>query len=179
MTAIVSNKGELLFNIQASDEIVRLNTPEDCIAVEDPPNSNMFYQDGWVDMPFQPSSNHIFDYSLKQWVDTRSIEQVKTLKWRELKIERDTLEEGGFSFSGNTYDSDQVSQGRILGAFLAGTDQTWTLADNSTVHLTVSQLKDLYLELQNHISTIHERGRIARSKINEATSVAEIESIVI
>ena len=44
MTAIVSKNGKLIFSIQATDEVVRLNTPKDCIAVDEPPNSNMFYE---------------------------------------------------------------------------------------------------------------------------------------
>ena len=177
MTAIISKNGELLFSIQANSEIIELNTPEDCIAVIDPPNSNMFYQDGWVDMPSQPSSNHIFDYDLKQWVDPRTIEQVKEQKWAEIKSLRDQLEFGGFEFEGNTYDSDQVSQGRIMGAASAQVDQVWTLANNETVDLTAIQLIQLYQALQAHIANIHERGRIARQLIYEATSIEQVELI--
>lgn len=177
MTAIVSNKGELLFSIQASSEIVELNTPKNCIAVEDPPNSNMFYQDGWVDMPFQPSSNHIFDYNLKEWVDPRNIEQVREQKWSEVKSLRDQLEFGGFEFEGNIFDSDQVSQARIMGAASAQIDQIWTLANNKTVELTAAQLGQLYQALQAHIANIHERGRIVRQLIYESTSIEQVELI--
>ena len=116
MTAIIFDNGKILFSIQANSEIVALNTPENCIAVEDPPNSNMFYQDGWVDMPPQPCSNHIFDYDLKQWVDPRTIKQFKEQHWQKIKAERDSLEFGGFEYKGNIYDSDLTSQSRIMGA---------------------------------------------------------------
>ena len=177
MTAIISKNGELLFSIQANSETVALNTPKDCIAVEDPPNPNMFYENGWVDMPAQPSSSHIFDYDLKQWVDPRTIEQVKEQKWTEVKSLRDQLEFSGFEFEGDTYDSDQVSQGRIMGASSSGIDQTWTLADNTTVELSASQLQQLYAALQAHIASVHERGRIARQLIYEATSIEQVELI--
>lgn len=177
MTAIISENGEILFSIQANDETIELNTPNSCIAVEDPPNSNMFYKNGWVDMPPQPSSNHIFDYNLKQWVDPRSIEQVREQKWSEVKSLRDQLEFGGFEFEGNIYDSDQVSQGRIMGAASAQIDQIWTLANNKTVELTAAQLGQLYQALQAHIANIHERGRIARQLIYESTSIEQVELI--
>lgn len=177
MTAIISKNGKILFSIQANSEIIELNTPKDCIAVEDPPKPNMFYENGWVDMPVQPSSNHIFDYNLKQWVDPRSIEQVREQKWSEVKSLRDQLEFGGFEFEGNIYDSDQVSQARIMGASSSGIDQTWTLADNTTAELSASQLQQLYAVLQAHIASVHERGRIARQLIYEAETKEQVEEI--
>lgn len=177
MTAIVSNKGELLFNIQASDEIVRLNTPEDCIAVEDPPHSNMFYANGWAAMPIQPSFNHIFDYDLKRWVDSRTIEEVKEQKWAEIKLSRDLIEFGGFSYGGNVYDSDQVSQGRILGAAMSNTDLTWTLQNNESIDLSANELKELFVAMQAHISLTHDRSRAARELIYSATTPEEVEAV--
>lgn len=177
MTAIISKNGKLLFSIQASDEIVRLNTPEDCLAVDDPPHSNMFYENGWVAMPIQPSSNHIFDYDLKQWVDARSLEDIKQQKWDEIKGLRDFIEFGGFEFEGNIYDSDQVSQSRIMGAAIAGVGQDWTLADNTSTELSALQLQHLYAALQAHIARVHERGRVARQLINDAETKEEVEAI--
>lgn len=177
MTTIISRSGEPLFTIQASDEIVILNTPVDCLAVEDPPEPNMYYKDGWVAMPAQPSPYHIFNYDLKDWIDPRTLDEIKAQKWAEIKSERDRLEFGGFEFEGNTYDSDQVSQGRIMGAAVAGIDQVWTLADNTTVELSASQLQQLYAALQAHIASVHERGRIARQLILEAETKEQVEAV--
>nr|WP_275299927.1 DUF4376 domain-containing protein [Acinetobacter baumannii] len=157
--------------------MIKLNTPEGCVALDDPPYPNMFYQGGWVEMPAQPSPYHIFNYDIKQWIDPRSLDEIKTQKWAEIKVMRDQLEFGGFEFEGNIYDSDQVSQGRIMGAAAAEVDQTWTLADNSTVELTAQQLKELYAALQAHIAGVHERGRIARQKIETALTYEEIEAV--
>lgn len=179
MTAIISKNGKLLFSIQANSETIELNTPKDCIAVEDPPNPNMFYENGWVDMPIQPSSSHLFDYDLKQWVDPRTIEQVKDQKWSEIKSLRDQIEFGGFDFESNIYDSDQVSQGRIMGAASAQVDQIWTLANNEMVELTAMQLSLLYQTLQAHIANTHERGRIARQLIYEATTIEQVDQITL
>lgn len=177
MTAIISKNGEILQMIYANEEIVVLNTPKDCLAVNDPPKSNMYYQDGWVEMPAQPSPSFIFDYEIKQWVDLRSLDEIKAQKWDEIKAMRDQLEFGGFEFESNIYDSDQVSQSRIMGASYAGIDQTWTLADNSTVELSASQLQQLYAALQAHIASIHERGRIARQLISEAETKEQVEAV--
>lgn len=179
MTAIVSKHGELLFIIQADEQTIELNTFDDCIATEDPPASNMYYENGWVNMPDQPSQNHIFNYETRQWFDPRGVEQIKEQKWSEIKSQRDLLEFGGFEFEGNIYDSDRVSQGRIMGAALAEVDQVWTLADNRTITLSSSKLLELYKALQQHVATAHERGRIARQAIEAATSKEELDLITL
>lgn len=178
MTVIVSNSGEIIKSISAPAEVVDLNTPDGCIALPDPPNLNMYLNEGvWVDVPASPSSSHIFDYDLKQWLDPRTIEQVKDQKWSEIKSMRDALEYSGFEFEGNSYDSDQVSQSRIMGAAVAGVDQTWTLADNTTVELSASQMQQLYAALQVHIASVHERGRIARQLIFDVETKEQVEAV--
>ena len=131
----------------------------------------------FVDIGEPPSKFHAFDYTTKQWTDPRSLDEIKAQKWTEIKKQRDQLEFGGFEFEGNVYDSDQVSQGRIMGAAAAGVEQTWTLANNTTVELTAQQLKELYAALQSHIASVHERGRIARQLIFEAETQDQVEAI--
>ena len=124
-----------------------------------------------------PSRHHTFDYTTKQWIDPRSLDEIKEQKWDAVKSQRAQLEFGGFEYAGNIYDSDQVSQGRIMGAAAAGVDQVWTLADNATVELSSSQLQQLYAALQAHIASVHERGRIARQLIFGAETKEEVEAI--
>ena len=134
----------------------------------------------WYAAEGKPSENHIYDYDLKDWIDPRSLDEIKAQKWTEIKVQRDRLEFGGFEFEGGVYDSDQVSQGRIMGtaaAAAAGVDQTWTLADNTTVSLTALQLKQLYVALQAHIASVHERGRMARQLIFEAQTKEQVEAV--
>lgn len=179
MTAIISKCGQLLFTMQGSNENVLLNTPPGGFAVDEPPNSNMYYVEGtWVDMPPQPTPHHTFNYETKLWIDERSIELVKDQHWQKIKALRDAFEFGGFEFDGGVYDSDLTSQNRIMGASAAGIPQSWTLRDNSVVDLTSQQLNELYTSLQAHIAQSHERGRIARELINNATTKEDIELIV-
>ena len=180
MTAIISKDGELLFTIQGNAETIALNTPVDGFAFDEPPNSNMYYVDGvWIDMPIQPSLHHTFDYTTKEWIDLRTIEQIKEQKWNEIKSLRDAFEFGGFEFNGGIYDSDLTSQARIIGAANAGVNQVWTLADNTTVDLSAPQLNQLYQSLQVHIANAHDRGRIARQLIYEAETKEQIELITL
>ena len=133
----------------------------------------------FVDIGEPPSKFHAFDYNTKQWIDPRTLDEIKDQKWAEIKSERDQLEFGGFEFDGDIYDSDQVSQGRILGASIAGVDQVWTLADNSTRSLSASQLQQLYAALQTHTALVHERGRIAREAIMSATTKEDVEAVTL
>lgn len=180
MTAIISKHGQLLFTISGNADTIALNTPEGCFAVDDPPRSGMIRTENvWEDIPQSPSPHHEFDYAARRWIDNRTLEQIKEHAWEVIKQQRDALEFGGFEFGGNIYDSDQVSQGRIMGAAMAGLQQTWTLADNTTVDLSAEQLEQLYVALQMHVAAAHERGRIARTSIDTASSKAEVDAIVL
>lgn len=178
MTVYVNKNGKIVGRIQGIDEIIELNMPDGCVAVDDPPGEHYYYMHpNWIPMPPRPDGFNEFDYTTKQWIDPRSLDDIKAQKWAEIKSQRDRLEFGGFEFEGNIYDSDRVSQGRIMGAALAGVDQVWTLADNTIVDLTASKLQQLYAALQAHIASVHERGRIARQLIFEAETKEQVEAI--
>ena len=180
---LLNTNGSIKSILTGAPSLVDLNTPDPAYFVDDPDHaidrtdyfdSNM---QAFVSIGDAPTDNHKFDYTTKQWLDTRTLDEIKTQKWAEIKSQRDRLEFGGFEFEGNVYDSDQASQGRIMGATSAGVDQVWTLADNTTVSLTASQLQQLYVALQAHIASVHERGRIARQIIYEAETKEEVGSI--
>lgn len=178
MTAIVSKNGELLFQISGNEETVKLNTPNGCFAVDDPPHANMYHDKGrWVEKPSQPSSYHAFDYENKTWVDPRSLDQIKEQKWLEVKQQRETTEFGGFSFNGYKFDSDEKAQSRIIAASALGVEVEWTLFDNTVISLTGEQLQLLRQALAEHVSMCHSRSRQARERISCAESIDELEAI--
>lgn len=177
MTAIIDKYGKVLHIMQGSAEVVALNTPVGCRAVIDPPDEHSYYDNGWKALPPKPHAYAVFDYPTRKYIDPRTLDQAKESRWQELKTQRDSLEFGGFEYAGHIYDSDQVSQGRITGAALAGVDQVWTLANNDQVELSAAQLGELYRTLQAHVSNLHERGRIAREKIYQAASIYEVYQV--
>lgn len=178
MTAIVSKHGELLFQISGNDETIQLNTPEDCFAVEDPPKANMYHSNGkWKEIPQQPSEHHIFDFKDKEWVDPRTLDQVKEHKWLEIKQIRETTEFGGFSFNGYKFDSDEKSQSRIIAASALGVEVEWTLFNNTVITLSGEELKQLRQALAEHVSMCHARSRKARESIALAKTKAEVDKI--
>ena len=178
----LKSTGEILDVIQGDLYSIELNTLSNSMHVDNvKPNNLSDYWDydslTFVAIGNAPTEYHQFNYTSKEWFDPRSLDDIKAQKWAEIKSQRDRLEFGGFEFEGNVYDSDQVSQGRIMGATIAGVDQVWTLADNTTVELSASQLQQLYAALQAHIASVHERGRIARAAIESAETKEEVVAI--
>lgn len=179
---LLDKNSKVLSTLQGSEEFVELNTADAAVYVDMDdtaaiPDNAAYYEDGLFITPTSTDSIKTFDYKTKQWLDLRTIDDVKQQKWLEIKAQRDSLEFGGFEFGGDIYDSNQVSQGRIMGAASAGVDQIWTLADNSTKHLTAIELQHLYQALQLHVASAHERGRIARQLIQDAKTIEEVERI--
>jgi hypothetical protein len=178
--SVINNHGQVLQMLNLDQfSLSNYSTVDGTFVVGLHPETMSDYWDGnaFVSIGEPPSTHHTFDYTTKQWIDPRSLDEIKAQKWDEIKSQRDQLEFGGFEFEGNTYDSDQVSQGRIMGAAAAEVDQIWTLANNTTVELSASQLQQLYAALQTHIAGVHERGRIARQLIFEAETKEQVESI--
>lgn len=178
----LSQDGEILRAIGGNREQFQVNTKDGEIFIDvcEAVVSSSYYsftEKRFIALSDAPSPQHVFDYEIKQWIDPRSLDEIKAQKWVEIKQQRDHLEFGGFEFEGNIYDSDQVSQGRIMGAAVAGIDLVWTLADNTTVELSTSQLQQLYIALQAHIASVHERGRIARQLIFEAETKEQVEAV--
>ena len=178
----LSQDGEILRAIWGNREQFQVNTKDGEIFIDtcEAVVSSSYYsftEKRFIALSDAPSPQHVFDYEIKQWIDPRTLDEIKAQKWAEIKSQRDQLEFGGFGFEDNIYDSDQVSQGRIMGAAIAGADQTWTIANNTTVNLTASQLQQLYAALQEHISSIHERSRIARQLIFDAETKDQVEAI--
>ncbi|WP_240921564.1 DUF4376 domain-containing protein [Acinetobacter sp. SA01] len=179
---ILNNDSSINSMLEGLQELIELNTPSTADFVDDIEYSEKTdYWNGseFISIGNPPTPNHTFDYAIKEWVDLRTLDEIKAQKWAEIKSERDRIEFGGFEFDGDIYDSDQVSQGRILGASIAGVDKVWTLADNSTRLLTASRLQRLCAAMQTHTASVHQRGRIAREAIMSATTKEDVEAVTL
>ena len=180
----LNDDASILSVLEGNQELISLNTSKDAKFVDDVDYvlSTDYFDDKikkFVSIGEPPSPYHTFDYTTKQWIDPRSLDEIKEQKWDAVKSQRAQLEFGGFEFEDNIYDSDQVSQGRIMGAASAGVDQVWTLANNTTVNLTGDELKELYAALQAHVASLHERGRLARFNIDVAMTPQDIEAVTL
>lgn len=163
-----------------ADEIIG-KTPLDHTTTILPPPRSTDYWNGteWVAIGAAPNYYYEFNYATKQWEDTRELQKAKDAKWDAIKLQRNQLEFGGFTHLGKTFDSDQISQIRIIAAAVLGQPITWTVADDTTLELDAEQVHALGVALGNHVNATHARGRAARQLIESAQTNAEVDSILL
>jgi hypothetical protein len=106
----------------------------------------------------------------------------KVNDWRSAK------ETGGFQYNGKTYDSDERSCSRIIGAKLIADEIEkaipgsfsidWTAKDNTISTLNYSGVLGLFMALGQHIITTHATARTAKADILVASTVQQLDAIV-
>lgn len=134
-------------------------------------------------IPDRPSDAHQFDYSIKAWVDPRTLNDLKEATWQEIKTAREAEEFGGFEVNGYRYDSDQISQSRIQGACQLATMDVnftidWTLADNTSVSHSAAEMLAVGVALGQHVSILHAKARALRQLIDTAATPEELNLVV-
>ena len=116
------------------------------------------------------------------WHDTRTLAEAQALRIAAMREARDAVLNGTFTWDGSTFDADQVSQTRLLGAVVAalepGFDPTlWRLADNTWRELTATQLRAVYQALQQHVRACFTQFGQREAAINAATTVAAVDAV--
>lgn len=141
-----------------------------------------------VPLAVRPDGAHqVFDADSRTWRDPRLLQQVKDDKWEEIKTARDTAEYGGFVCNEKRYDSDSISQQRIIGsvsmAMLAAQGAQpfsidWTLSDNTVATLDGAGMIAVGEALGTHVATQHATARTLRTQIELALERGEVAEIV-
>ncbi|MDD3965339.1 MAG: DUF4376 domain-containing protein [Candidatus Moranbacteria bacterium] len=181
-TAISKQTGEVLYSGTAYNPSVF--SEGDTVVLE-----GKAYGPGYVidnihyKLPPQPSTNHTFNYTTKQWEDPRTLQDIKDAQWTLIKQARSNAEYAGFTWDGSTFDSDAISQNRITGAVALAQLSTgfvvdWTLADNSTRTLNQIDMLHVGAALGEHVQTQFAKGQVLRAQIDAATTKAEVEAVV-
>lgn len=130
--------------------------------------------------PAKPNEGVAWDLSTESWII--QLDEVKALKWEEMKTRRNDDEFGLMTYLSGVYEVDALSQRRIQGAVqLAALDPTmtmdWTLADNSAVTLTAAEIIGLGVALGQHVNAQHVKSRLVRASIDSATTLSELDAI--
>lgn len=140
---------------------------------------------GWTITIDESQTEKAYDGSLweKGYAPKRPLEELKAEKRAEINAARDAAEQGGFTYLGKVFDSDQVSAQRISMAAQAmalapeGTTITWTTQDNSTIDLTAQELVGLVVALAEWSNTCHEKATALKAQIDAAETAEELELI--
>lgn len=153
-----------------------------------PPEFPAYYENGTcINIGYSPSSSHVFNWATKQWEDPRTLADLKSAKWEQVKAQRDAAEFGLFTWAGHAFDGDEAAQRRInlavmgaQAALIAGDaawSVDWTLADNTSLTLSASDMMGVANALGANIAQAHTSARAKRQQIQAATSVAELEAL--
>lgn len=138
-------------------------------------------------LPTQPSPHHTFDYTTKQWVDPRTLSDLKAAKWAEIKGCRDTAEFATFTYSGMVFDCDLDAQRRLTAyisisksAIAAGQPFAveFILANNQVVTLTAQNFVGIELAKVQAVAAAFEHAAALRKQIEAATTAAELDALV-
>ena len=121
--------------------------------------------------------------------DEELLASAKPAKIAELKAERDAREVEPITYNGNSYDYDDKARERINAAIIALDVQTaqtkavasidWTTADNQDVKVTADDLRCVIASVAQRSNALHVAYRVAKGKVEAATTVAEVEAITL
>lgn len=134
----------------------------------------------------RPSDKHTWDPTQGGWIDTRDLQTMKADKWQEIKDARTASINADLSTPFGTFqcreeDRQNITDAVMLAQTMAAANQpvdiTWTLADNSTVVLGLSQLITVGLLLGQKVQQAHAQARTLRAQITAATSPEEVAAI--
>lgn len=117
--------------------------------------------------------------------DAELLAVAKPAKIAELKAERDAREVEPIEYGGNLYDYDDKARERINAAIIAldvqGADASidWTTADNQDVKVTADDLRCVIAAVAQRSNALHVAYRAAKDKVEQATTVTEIEAVTL
>lgn len=112
------------------------------------------------------------------------IENVKQRKITELKYQRDKAEVKPIEYNGHSFDYDDKARDRINAAIIAlepqgeGASIDWTTADNQDVKVTVYDLRAIVAAVAVRSNALHIAYRKAKGKVEEATTAADVETVI-
>lgn len=112
-----------------------------------------------------------------------SLDELKAQKLTELKSIRDTEEVKPISYQGYRFDYDSKARDRINAAIIAlslqgeGASIDWTTADNADTPVTATDLKMIIAAVAVRSNKLHTAYRIAKEKVEAATTAAEVEAV--
>ena len=119
--------------------------------------------------------------ALPQPSEEEILAQAKASKIIQLKTARDNEELSPVSYGGYLWDFDDKAQMRINGAItvLGNNTITWTSADNEEIKsVNVNDLKQVVGAAAMRSNALHIKYRELKAEVEQATTKAEVESVV-
>lgn len=117
--------------------------------------------------------------------DAELLASAKVAKSAELKARRDEAEVMPIAYNGHSYDYDDKARDRISAAIVAlevagaSATLTWTTADNADTPVTANDLKMIIAAVAVRSNKLHTAYRVAKEKVEAATTKEEVENVVL
>ena len=137
----------------------------------------------WDEPPSAEGKTAYITFNGWELRDNPALDELKTQKLTELKTIRDTEEVKPIEYNGNLYDYDDKARDRINAAIIAlelqgeGATIDWTTADNADTPVTANDLKMIIAAVAVRSNKLHTAYRIAKEKVEEATTAADVEAV--
>ena len=137
-------------------------------------------------LPDRPNPYEEWDWVSHSWMDLRTLDVAKAQKWSEMKVARDNAMRSDLSTPFGSFDANAPAQKSITDAVLLvqtlasigeSVDIGFTLADNSSITLTTTQMVQVGLLLGQRTQQVYSQGRILRDAINAATDLVTVQAI--
>lgn len=136
-------------------------------------------------IPLSISEDSLKDLGVTVTTEEESLESIKEHKILTLKIRRDNLEVEPIAYNGHSYDYDSKARDRISAAIIAlelqgeGATIEWTTADDADTPVTATDLKMIIAAVAVRSNKLHTAYRIAKEKVEEATTAADVETVTL
>lgn len=138
--------------------------------------------------PTAPPAVGVWQFVSNGWERVYTLAELREVRWGQIKDRRSTEDLAGFVWSGSRFDSDGVSQTRIMTSVqtatseiitpsLAGFTKTWTLSNNTTRVLNAADMVAVGAALDKHLSSNHDVSQVVRAEIDAASDAAAVTSI--
>lgn len=181
-TCVNSTTGEVLYS-GVADDLAALETSKVEVIAETAPSNTYWDGEDWLEIPARPSAAHTWNWGTKTWTDPRTLADHKATRMRYLKAARDEYLNGGFTWDGSVFDSNLVSQLRLLG--LKNKAQTnalmvesWRLQDNTWRELDAEDALAVFDTFENHLRGAFQTFAALEAEVLAAETIEEIEEVV-
>lgn len=135
---------------------------------------------------FAPYQTYVNRWKVVSAPPVRTLEEVREDVRSQINSTRDTLEAGGFTYMGKTFDSDPRSVQRISvavqaaqGALAAGQPflVNWTASDNTQVALDAVAMLGMPAALAQAALALHMHARDKKAEVDACTTINQLEEI--
>lgn len=146
--------------------------------------SEVLGKDG-VFIPLSIGDEALVELGVTVTHEEEPLENIKQRKILMLKRQRDTAEVEPIEYNGNSFDYDAKARDRINAAIIAlelqgeGATIEWTTADNADVKVTAQDLRRVIAVVAQRSNALHVAYRAAKDKVEQSTTVADVEAVTL